>query len=117
MTTLLDDLLEAKEEAETDFSPGVLSAVASNQTGHSDPGQAQCRAGVCSSVHLFICSSFISFSSPTWQVWSCMSSVLEPGIKYIERPGDVYSSLMPYLYKAVFHGGVRSMWSSLMEVT
>ena len=54
MTTLLDDLLEAKEEAETDFSPGVLSAVASNQTGQSDPGQAQCRAGVSSSVHLFI---------------------------------------------------------------
>ena len=46
-----------------------------------------------------------------------MSSVLEPGIKYIEKPGDVYSSLMPYLYKAVFHGGVRSMWSSVMEVT
>ena len=112
MTTLLDDLLEAKEEAETDFSPGVLSAVASNQTGQSDPGQAQCRAGVSSSVHLIYI-----FSSPTCQVWSCMSSVLEPGIKYIERPGDVYSSLMPYLYKAVFHGGVRSMWSSLMEVT
>ena len=113
MTTLLDELLEAKEEAETDFSPGVLSAVASNQTGQSDPGQAQCRAGVGSSAHLHS----ISISSSTWQVWSCMSSVLEPGIKYIERPGDVYSSLMPYLYKAVFHGGVRSMWSSLMEVT
>ena len=116
MTTLLDDLLEAKEEAESDFSPGILSAVATNQTRHSDSGQAQCRAGVGSSVHLFICSSYLCYIL-LWQVWSCMSSVLEPGIKYIEKPGDVYSSLMPYLYKAVFHGGVRSMWSSVMEVT
>ena len=26
------------------------------------------------------------------------------------------SALQPVLYKAVFHGGVKSMWSSVMEV-
>ena len=50
------------------------------------------------------------------EVWQCMSGVLETGIPYVERPSDIYSSLQPVLYKAVFHGGVKSMWSSVMEV-
>ena len=29
----------------------------------------------------------------------------------------IFSALQPILYKAVFHGGVRSMWSSVMEVS
>ena len=45
-----------------------------------------------------------------------MSGVLETGISYVDRPHDIYSSLQPVLYKAVFHGGVKSMWSSVMEV-
>ena len=50
------------------------------------------------------------------EVWQCMSGVLETGISYVDRPHDIYSSLQPVLYKAVFHGGVKSMWSSVMEV-
>ena len=50
------------------------------------------------------------------EIWQCMSGVLEGGIKYIKEPEDIYSSLTPVLYKAVFHGGVKSMWSSVMEV-
>ena len=50
------------------------------------------------------------------EVWQCMSGVLETGISYVDRPHDIYSSLRPVLYKAVFHGGVKSMWSSVMEV-
>ena len=51
------------------------------------------------------------------EVWQCMSGVLETGIPYVDRPHDIYSSLQPVLYKAVFHGGVKSMWSSVMEVS
>ena len=50
------------------------------------------------------------------EIWKCMSGVMEGGIKYIKEPEDIYSSLTPVLYKAVFHGGVKSMWSSVMEV-
>ena len=50
------------------------------------------------------------------EVWKCMSGVLETGIKYMDTPGDVYQHLTPVLYKAVFHGGLKSMWSSIMEV-
>ena len=50
------------------------------------------------------------------EVWKCMSGVLETGIKYMDTPGDVYQQLTPVLYKAVFHGGLKSMWSSIMEV-
>ena len=50
------------------------------------------------------------------EVWQCMSGVLEGGLKYIAKPSDIYSSLTPVLYKAVFHGGMKSMWSSVMEV-
>ena len=50
------------------------------------------------------------------EVWQCMSGVMESGISYVDRPHDIYSSLQPVLYKAVFHGGVKSMWSSVMEV-
>ena len=50
------------------------------------------------------------------EVWSCMSGVMEGGIKYVEKPGDIYTALQPVLYRAVFHGGMKSMWSSVMEV-
>ena len=45
-----------------------------------------------------------------------MSGVMEGGIKYVEKPGDIYTTLQPVLYRAVFHGGMKSMWSSVMEV-
>merc|ERR1719384_405854 len=50
------------------------------------------------------------------EVWQCMSGVLERGIRWVDRPEDIYSSLQPVLYKAVFHGGVKTMWSSVMEI-
>ena len=50
------------------------------------------------------------------EVWQCMSGVLEGGISLVDRPSHLYSSLQPLLYRAVFHGGVKSMWSSVMEV-
>ena len=50
------------------------------------------------------------------EVWQCMSGVLERGIRWVDRPETFYSSLQPVLYKAVFHGGVKTMWSSVMEV-
>ena len=69
------------------------------------------------------------------EVWHCMSEVMEGGIKYVKSPGDIYrceekpickvsnmsiifvsSAVQPVLYKAVFHGGLKSMWSSVMEV-
>ena len=78
---------------DTDNSPNILSSVASNSTGAG-------MSGVCRS-----------------EVWSCMSGVIEGGIKYVEQPGDIYTALQPVLYKAVFHGGVKSMWSSVMEVS
>ena len=49
-------------------------------------------------------------------IWHCFSKVLEGGIKYIKGPDDIYSQLTPILFKAVFHGGFKSMWSSVMEV-
>ena len=51
------------------------------------------------------------------EVWQCMSGVLERGIRYVDRPETFYTSLQPVLYKAVFHGGVKTMWSSVMEVS
>ena len=109
MTNILSEILEINEEVnreesdqfrdikrrslDTDNSPNILSNVASNSTGAGLPG---------------VCRS---------EVWSCMSGVMEGGIKYVEQPGDIYTALQPVLYKAVFHGGVKSMWSSVMEVS
>ena len=55
-------------------------------------------------------------SSCRREVWQCMSGVLERGVRWVDRPQEIYSSLQPVLYKAVFHGGVKSMWTSVMEV-
>ena len=49
-------------------------------------------------------------------IWQCFSKVLEKGIKHMKEPDDIYHQLNPILYKAVFHGGIKSMWSSVMEV-
>ena len=51
------------------------------------------------------------------EVWQCMSGVMEAGLRLVEMPEDIYTGLQPLLYKAVFHGGVKTMWSSVMEVT
>ena len=51
------------------------------------------------------------------EVWQCMSGVMETGIKYIDRPEQLYTSLTPVLYKAVFHGGLKNMWTSAMQVS
>ena len=72
-----------------------------------------------------------------------MSGIMEGGVKYVKSPGDIYRymgviktnknvikvvfiemkclmfccrAVQPVLYKAVFHGGFKSMWSSVMEV-
>ena len=81
-----------KRSVDTDFDTSLVSSVTSNTTMSGMPG---------------VCRS---------EVWSCMSGVMEGGIKYVERPGDIYTALQPVLYKAVFHGGVKSMWASVMEV-
>ena len=62
-----------------------------------------------------------------------MSGVMEGGVKYVKSPGNIYRcnditlkiclssnvviyrAVQPVLYKAVFHGGLKSMWSSVME--
>ena len=49
-------------------------------------------------------------------IWQCFSKVLENGMKHIKGLDDIYNHLTPILYKAVFHGGLKSMWSSVMEV-
>ena len=81
-----------KRSVDNDFDTSLVSSVARNTTMSGMPG---------------VCRS---------EVWSCMSGVMEGGIKYVERPGDIYTALQPVLYKAVFHGGVKSMWASVMEV-
>merc|ERR1711971_865791 len=50
------------------------------------------------------------------EVWHCMSGIMEGGVKYVKSPGDIYRAVQPVLYKAVFHGGLKSMWSSVMEI-
>ena len=84
------------------------------------------------------------------EVWSCLSSVLERGIRYVKRQEDVirwrtytyfharmldiflslyhmylyyvcrhllwHRAVQTVLYKTVFHGGVKSMWTSIMEI-
>ena len=61
-------------------------------------------------------NSTVMPSSCRREVWQCMSGVLERGVRWVDRPQEIYSSLQPVLYKAVFHGGVKSMWTSVMEV-
>lgn len=79
-------------DVDTDFDHGLVSRISVNESDSSQM-QGQCRS----------------------EVWHCMSGVMEGGIKYIKQPADIFSSLTPVLYKAVFHGGVKSMWSSVME--
>ena len=81
-----------KRSVDSDFDTSLLSSLTRNTT---ESGMK----GVCRS-----------------EVWSCMSGVMEGGIKYVEKPGDIYTTLQPVLYRAVFHGGMKSMWSSVMEV-
>ena len=53
-------------ETKYEFSLNTTSSAASNSTGAG-------MSGVCRS-----------------EVWSCMSGVMEGGIKYVEKPGDIY---------------------------
>ena len=82
-----------KRDVDTDYDTSLLSSVTRNSTVSGMPG---------------VCRS---------EVWSCMSGVMEGGVKYVEKPEDIYTALQPVLYKAVFHGGVKSMWSRVMEVS
>ena len=82
-----------KRDVDTDYDTSLLSSMTRNSTVSGMPG---------------VCRS---------EVWSCMSGVMEGGIKYVEKPEDFYTALQPVLYKAVFHGGVKSMWSRVMEVS
>ena len=98
LTNIVNEIFEIseevnKEESEESSDTSLLSSVTRNSTMSGMPG---------------LCRS---------EVWACMSGVMEGGIKYVERPEDIYTALQPVLYKAVFHGGVKSMWSSVMEVS
>ena len=55
-----------KRSVDTDFDTSLLSSVTRNDTVSGMPG---------------VCRS---------EVWSCMSGVMEGGIKYVEKPGDIY---------------------------
>ena len=55
-----------KRSVDTDYGTSLLTSVTRNTTVSG-------MAGVCRS-----------------EVWSCMSGVMEEGIKYIERPEDIY---------------------------
>ena len=106
LTNIVSEIFEINEEVnkeegeefieersvDIDTDPSLLSSLTRNTT---ESGMK----GVCRS-----------------EVWSCMSGVMEGGIKYVEKPGDIYTTLQPVLYRAVFHGGMKSMWSSVMEV-
>ena len=55
-----------KRSVDTDFDTSLVSSVTRNTTVSGMPG---------------VCRS---------EVWSCMSGVMEGGIKYVEKPGDIY---------------------------
>ena len=55
-------------------------------------------------------------SSCRLEMWQCVSELLESGIKFLSKPEDISTTLSHLLYKAVFHGGLKSKWSSVMEV-
>ena len=55
-----------KRSVDTDYDTSLLSSVTRNTTGSGMPG---------------VCRS---------EVWNCMSGVMEGGIKYVEKPGDIY---------------------------
>ena len=98
LTNIVNEIFEInekvnKEESEESIDTSLLSSVTRNSTVSGMPG---------------VCRS---------EVWSCMSGVMEGGVKYVEKPEDIYTALQPVLYKAVFHGGVKSMWSRVMEVS
>merc|ERR1712217_90441 len=50
------------------------------------------------------------------EAWQCFSSNMEEGVRNLHRPNDFVGSIQHLLYKAVFHGGLKSMWSSVMEL-
>merc|ERR1719278_657389 len=50
------------------------------------------------------------------EAWHCFSSNMEEGVRNLHRPNDLVGSVQHLLYKAVFHGGLKSMWSSVMEL-
>merc|ERR1719331_3304002 len=50
------------------------------------------------------------------EAWHCFSSNMEEGVRNLHRPNDLVGSVQQVLYKAVFHGGLKSMWSSVMEL-
>ena len=92
METYNEVRTESEDSSDDDYDEFILTR--NSTTSSSDDDDNVCRA----------------------EVWKCMSVVLETGIKYMDTPGDVYQHLTPVLYKAVFHGGLKSMWSSIMEV-
>ena len=50
------------------------------------------------------------------EVWRCLSSHLEEVARGLHGVSDLLASLHHLLYRATFHGGLRSMWSSVVQV-
>ena len=98
----MEDILKMQEEL-SGSEEEELSDLSKRSVESSPPSNSSSRAGLMPEL----CRT---------EVWQCMSGVLEAGVSYVDRPSHLYSSLQPLLYRAVFHGGVKSMWSSVMEV-
>ena len=94
MMTLLDDFANDDDDDEDNSSVVKRSADDDDIDKDSTNIQSPCRL----------------------EMWQCVSEVLESGIKYLSKPEDVSTNLSHLLYKAVFHGGLKSMWSSVMQV-
>ena len=119
-TNILNEIFELHEEIEevnqdtrpfedTNFMDGIENTIVNNTSDIQMPGH--CRS----------------------ELWACLSSLLETGIRHVKKPEDLFrwsiivrylnsdnylfnSAAQKVLYKAVFHGGVKSMWTSVMEI-
>ena len=50
------------------------------------------------------------------EVWGCLSTHMEEVVRGIHGVSDLLGSLHHLLHKATFHGSLKSMWSSVVEV-
>ena len=50
------------------------------------------------------------------EVWGCLSTHMEEVVRGIHGVSDLLGSLHLLLLKATFHGSLKSMWSSVVEV-
>jgi len=49
-------------------------------------------------------------------MWRCLSSVIEGGLHYMDKPEGLMGFAKKTMFKIAFHGGLSNAWSGVMSI-